>query len=535
MDLLEQRETRGQRGAYNRKRSPRFILFLVAGVVLWLVAIALFLMACAIPASWVPMANESASDEDANSAASPTAIVIERGSGASLPALTAVPALPRPILPTAAVPTEQVATPQATAALPVLVPTVAGQAQESGPARHGSQANQPQAPIQTGTLIDWQYIDGYNHAAIDELSRRFYPDTNLLLARHGVERYQVRFQTLNQHHELTPIRAELFIPTTDVPTEFPLFVYGSGTTGIGNECAPLDELTHGRNWGSYRTHMLSYAAQGYIAILPLWQGYDDLARTHPYFVAELEGPVLLDAARAVYQFFATTAIHQAQPAAALFLGGYSQGGHGAFAADAIAPAYAPELAIKGVIGHASAPNVEALMRETPALAPYIVYAYRDYYGAEVIEPAAVFQEWWLPTFDIDASNKCVDEIYKHYQGGQENIYRPEFRDSLYGKRLDADFPAFKQALDRNNVGSQPSTQVPALLLHGSADPIVTQQTNEAFLRQICQQGKPSTYYLYNNVHHFQTRQYSFVDTVQWMQAILSGIPVRQDCGAFLAQ
>ncbi|MEZ4725704.1 MAG: hypothetical protein R3E79_01060 [Caldilineaceae bacterium] len=42
--------------------------------------------------------------------------------------------------------------------------------------------------------------------------------------------------------------------------------------------------------------MLSYASQGYIAVLPLWQGYDNENGTHPYFVARLEGYLMLDAA-----------------------------------------------------------------------------------------------------------------------------------------------------------------------------------------------------------------------------------------------
>ena len=50
--------------------------------------------------------------------------------------------------------------------------------------------------------------------------------------------------------------------------------------------------------------MLSYATQGYIAVLANWQGFDDPNQTHPYFVAELEGYVMLDVTRAVYDFFA---------------------------------------------------------------------------------------------------------------------------------------------------------------------------------------------------------------------------------------
>jgi len=510
-----------------------FMLWSMAGVALWLGAIGLFLMACAIPANWVPDLRDLGRAPTPLEATATTIAVTETdGSRPAIPAPNApITFTLRPI------DTPQPTLPQETGAnAGTLLPPEANNESNGSPATSGAPlSSAPPLLIQTGGIVDVQLTDSYSVESINALSRDFYPETNFTNARHAVDRYQIRFQTLNQAHELSTIRAELFVPRVDLPTTFPLFVYGSGTTGIGNACAPLDELTRGRNWGSYRTHMLSYSAQGYIAILPLWQGYDDLARTHPYFIAELEGPVMLDAARAIYQFFRTYSDLLAQPAEAVFLGGYSQGSHGAFAADVMAAAYASELPIKGIIGHAGAPSAEELLREAPSLSPYIIYAFRDYYGHEIIDPAFVFQEQWLPTFYGDASSKCVDEVYDYYWGGAANLYQPGFSQSLYNRRIGFDFPAFKEALDQNDVGQTVNPQTPALLLHGSADPIVTPKTNERFMGQLCRQGKSVTYYLYNNVHHFQTRQYSFADTLNWMQTIVAGAPVHSDCATILTR
>lgn len=387
------------------------------------------------------------------------------------------------------------------------------------------------APVRGGTLSNALYMDTVAAAQIDQLSAQFYPASNLLPAKYDVDRYQVYFQTLDESDQTVSVRAEIFFPRVSQWAAFPLFVYGSGTTGIGTNCAPLDEWTRGRNWGNYRTHMLSYAAQGYIAVLPLWQGYDDITRTHPYFVARLEGYLMLDAARAAYNFFAAALSPEivAQPLDAVFFSGYSQGGHGAFAADQFAPWYAPELTIKGVIGHATAPSVEALLRERPALAPYIVYAYSTYYGPYVIAPETVFLPQWLPTFVQDVTTKCVDEVYQYYPQGPTQLYRPEFLNALFSGQLDGDFAAFKQVLDLNYVGTSINVNTPALLLHGAADPIVTPQTNEAFMTQICAMGKRVTYNLYPGIDHFGTRQSAFIDTLQWMQELLNGGSPRSDC------
>ena len=327
-----------------------------------------------------------------------------------------------------------------------------------------------------------QYLDTVAAAQIDELSVQFYPANNQIPARYDIDRYQLIFQTVDENDQPVVVRAELFFPRLTAWSAFPVLVYGAGTTGIGANCAPLDEWTHGRNWGNYRTHMLSYAAQGMIAILPLWQGYDDTARTHPYFVARLEGYLLLDAARAVYNFFASPAPGVlAQPLDAVFFGGYSQGGHGAFAADQFASWYAPELTVKGVIGHATAPSVEALLRERPPLAPYIVHAYSSYYGPYVIAPESVFLPQWLPTFAQDVTSKCVDEVYQYYPVEPDRLYRPEFLNALYGGQLENGFAAFKQVLDLNYAGSAINPDTPAVWRRRAIARMMTGQTSEAII------------------------------------------------------
>gem|GEM_PF-400468 len=387
------------------------------------------------------------------------------------------------------------------------------------------------ALIRGGSISNALYMDTVSTEKINQLGTQFYPASNQVPAQYDVDRYQIYFQTLNESDEIVSVRAEIFFPRVSQWAAFPIFVYGSGTTGIGTTCAPLDESTRGRNWGNYRTHMLSYAAQGYIAVLPLWQGYDDETRTHPYFVARLEGYLMLDAARAAYNFFATPLSPNilAQPLDAVFFGGYSQGGHGAFAADQFASWYAPELPIRGVIGHATAPSVEALLRERPALAPYIVYAYGSYYGSYVIAPENVFLPQWLPTFVQDVTSKCVDDVYAYYPPQAAQLYRPDFLDALFGGQLASGFAAFKQVLDLNDVGNAINPNTPALLVHGATDPVVTPQTNEAFMARICSQGKRVTYYLYPAIDHFVTRQHGFVDTLNWMRAILNGGVPRSDC------
>lgn len=389
-------------------------------------------------------------------------------------------------------------------------------------------------PVFTGAVVEATYLDTFSVDSINELIRQFYPAPNQVQALYAIDRYQIRFETVNELSALVSIRAEIYVPRVSEPTPFPVFAYGAGTTGIGNDCAPLDEVTRQRNWGGYRTHMLSYASQGYISVLPLWQGYDDATRTHPYFISELEGYILLDATRAVYKFFEQppSADILAWPLDAVFYGGYSQGGHGAFAADKMAPWYAPELSVRGIVGHAAAPNVEALMRERPSLAPYIIYAYRDFFGKDIIRPEDVFLPQWVPTFNEDAATKCVDEVYSYYPSNPQQVYTPDFAELLFNKQLGEVYPIFQQTLDMNYAGTWTNIRTPAIMLHGATDPIVTPGTVEEFIGHMCQLGKTITYNLYPGINHFVIRQNSFVDTLQWMEQILNGESPRSDCARF---
>jgi len=358
----------------------------------------------------------------------------------------------------------------------------------------------------------------------DRVVAEFLYGRNLVPSKYAVDTYRIWFRTRDAADQIVSVQADIRFPRVDEPQTFPIFIYGAGTTGIATECAPLNEYFAGREWGDYRAHMTSYAAQGYIAVIANWQGFDDWEQTHPYFIADLEGRVMLDAAQATYDFFAHPPEKDilARPADAVFMGGYSQGGHGTFAAARIASTYAPQIQLKGLIGHAASPDVEGLMCDSPRYSPYIVYAYRDAYGPDIIDPAEVFQPHWLETFDQDTTTKCVDEALSYYSDDPARLYTPAFRQALYNDRLAEAYPAFKAELDANDSNDKTYPFLPILILHGAADPIVKQHTIQSFVSYLCSQGENVTFKLYSGVNHFQARQNSFLDTLTWMGQVLEG-------------
>ena len=369
---------------------------------------------------------------------------------------------------------------------------------------------------------------------MDNVLHAYLPAQTCPVSQYPLDVYRIQFRTRDYMGNEIVVQADLRFPIVATETEFPLFVYGSGTTGIANECATLNEYRDRRAWGNYRAHLSAYATQGYITAIANWQVFDDPDQTHPYFVARLEGYVMLDLTRAIYDFFSDPPSEDilARPADAIFFGGYSQGGHGAFAGDAMAPHYAPELNIVGVVGHAIAPDVEGLMLDSPLYAPYIVYAYRAYYGEEVVNPNDFFQERWMATFEQDVM-KCIDDALGYYPNSPVAQYTPRFRDALQNDQLAVEFPEFKAMLDLNYVGREVNPSTPAIILHGDADPIVRLRTVEPFVRRLCEENKSVTYRVYPGVNHFQIRQSSHLDSLAWMQDIIAGNSPVSDCGLFV--
>ena len=347
---------------------------------------------------------------------------------------------------------------------------------------------------------------------------------------YAVDVYRLQYETVDQEGDIANISAEVYVPYADTEIDFPLILHAAGTTGIGNGCAPLNERALERNWGRYDQHSLAYASQGYVVVLPNGLGFDDPDRIHPYFVAELEARTLLDAARAVYALAEQPSMEGGpiRPNETVFVMGYSSGGHAAFAVRDWAESYAPELSLQGVIGFGPTTNVETLLREDPVFAPYLVYAYRDFYGPEIIDVADVFAAQWVGTFESDVLTKCVDAIFAYYTRSPRTMYTPTFSEILYGGELEK-VPLFASALAANASGLSGGHDVPVLILQGTADTVVTPDSQRAFRDQLCNLGDRVSYFEFTAVAHTDIRWSSFGDVLVWMEQATKGVPLPDSC------
>lgn len=379
-----------------------------------------------------------------------------------------------------------------------------------------------------GSVLDAAYVGRVSPETVRAEAAPLFGGYGPPQAAHSVDAYLIRFATTDLDGELVPITAQLFLPVlAEGESATALFAFGAGTTGVGAACAPSREAAYDHPIGHYREYLQAYAAQGFVAIVPDYLGFDDPTRPQAYFHAVAEGRVLLDAIRATFRFLAQTS-PDVEPPRHVFTGGYSQGGHAAFAAADLRPTYAPEVPLHGMIGFAPTTNVERLLREGPYYAPYIAVSYASVYGSDRFDPADVLHPRWLPSLTADTAAMCVDRAQAHWPFDGSQMYAPGFLSSLTAGTLDQTHPGIKEILDENRTGLS-GHGLPALIVQGGRDVIVRDPTQERFLAELCERDSRVLYLHYPEARHRHTRPAGFEDAVGWMKGIASAGAAPTSC------
>jgi pimeloyl-ACP methyl ester carboxylesterase len=211
----------------------------------------------------------------------------------------------------------------------------------------------------------------------------------------------------------------------------------------------------------------------------------------------------------------------------VFAAGYSQGGHAAFAAADLQSEYAPEVPLTGVIGFGSTNDVTTLLKEGPCYAPYILHTYAELYGSAEIDPGEYLQASWASSLDDDVNRMCVDQFQSYYPANAQRLYRPEFYRSLYGGTLPRDYPRLHARLAENSSGLA-GHRLPALMVQGLDDSVITTPSQNRFVRELSVAGSPVRYVRLAGVRHRNTRAAGFRLSVEWMEGLARGEPPVSD-------
>lgn len=329
----------------------------------------------------------------------------------------------------------------------------------------------------------------------------------------------------------TVVYGRAYLPAAP-QSNLPIFAFASGTTGVGDKCAPSLEQPHISDWANYDSHMTMYASQGYAAVITDYEGMRDPNRIHHYMVGELEGRAVLDSIRALKNLPETA--NRLNPDL-VFLGGYSQGGHAAFWADKIAAKYAPEIKPKGVVGYGPVMSVKQTLADItgtspPAninwFGPYVLYSYQDYYKTNY---GSILLPRWEQSLATDVPAHCIDTVLHYWKAPPTNIYQPDFLQLLASNTLSEQYLAFERDMERNAVGSV-STSSAKRINQGQYDDVVLASQQNLAMPALCQSSTgPVQLVVYPGANHYNTMVRSLNDTLAWMRVLANGGTVPRTC------
>ena len=379
----------------------------------------------------------------------------------------------------------------------------------------------PVSAQRSGDVVSLVFLERLSAAEIDAATEPLFEEFPHPDAIYGVDMYELRFMTRDADGTPVEALASLHLPVSEEGREAPVLAFGSGTTGIGNQCAPSLEQPEIIRWGWYRQNLHAYAGQGIIGVFPDYVGFNNEDIPQRYFSKAAEGHLMLDALRAVrrvYEDHAEDLRTRVRPSARNVTAGYSQGGHAALAALDMNERYAPELQLDGGIGFGSTNSVEMLMKEAAYYSPYIIYSYQQIYGTDMVNPSDFLQERWLPTLEEDVLRMCVNEFQFFYPFEAEPMYTEGFFNALMADRLDEEFPAFKAILDENVTGLDGHGK-PVLQVQGNQDIIVTNPAQREFADRLRSSGVEVELIEMEGVRHRHTRPAGFARSVDFIYEV----------------
>ena len=383
------------------------------------------------------------------------------------------------------------------------------------------------ALAQPGTVLELSATGAYAPGDIDALTAGRFRNGNATppSATTTVDTYLVRYASTWPDGEAAEITAQLFVPR-DVGDPLDVFAFAPGSTGLVEACAPSRPFVERRAFGTYNAYALAYAGQGYVTLMPNYMGFFDVGVIQPYFVRVAEGHAVLDGLRATAAALERLGVEAGVRAG--FVGGYSQGGHAAFAAADLHGGYAPDVPLKGIVGFGPTTDIENVLFDFTYVAPWIVYSY-DTFFPDRIDPADVIREPYLSQLANDAERSCIAGAQAYFPAVPEGLFVPEFALSLVRGTLTETHPELHDLFAENDAGLA-SHGLPAIILQGGEDPVVDIEFQDAFVAALCERDSLVSYPNYLGIDH-ETRYVGFRDAMGWMQTVAGGGAPPSDCGA----
>lgn len=313
-------------------------------------------------------------------------------------------------------------------------------------------------------------------------------------------------------------------PSGPAPTGgFPIVAWAHGTTGFSASCAPSLFTDSGAGKGPYLLPgLLQFLHAGFAVAAADYQGQGVADGVHPYLVGASEGSAVLDATRA------TRLLPGLRTSNTVIIYGHSQGGHAALFAGEMAPSYAPDLHVVGVVAAAPATGLSTLIsivgsppgqRFLPFSIPVAYSWTRDYRD---LPPDDVFTPEGERVAAATVPTGCGSALSAAITS--EHLTPEAVFQSTAGSN-----PVVLAHAKLNDPG-QVRTSPPMLVLQGTADATVPPALTDGFIStKACPIGDIVDYLHVTGATHGTVVFVAAPTIVQWMTARLVGKSAPSTC------
>jgi Secretory lipase len=353
---------------------------------------------------------------------------------------------------------------------------------------------------------------------------------------------RIMYRSTDVHGNPMAVTGTYFEPFNDWPGggPRPLLVYGPGTQGQGDQCAPSRQFNQGIHWRPYLDLAFNYeelfvstmVARGFAIVMTDYQGLGTPG-LHTYVNRVAQGDAMLDAARAAKKLPGTSL----NPDGPLAFWGYSQGGGAAASAAELASRYAPELNVVGTYAGAPPADLKELFpyADGSVLVGAVGYALNSVMTAYP-EHADEIRSKLTPRgedFLFKVADQCVAEtlakfMFRHLQ--------PYFNEDI--KQLVNEEP-FSSLFDEQKLGRL-KPNAPVMILSNRYDPLVPWTGANQLGRDWCAQGADVQFWTNEEppflnkaiVNHALPMLVDGERAMGWIADRFNGLPTTPNCGEF---
>lgn len=364
-------------------------------------------------------------------------------------------------------------------------------------------------------IVETRFEGTLSGAEIERFAAALFEGYEQPVAQYPVEIWEFFVLSSYPDRGLTRVRVQVFVPIMET-TPRGAYLFAPGSTGLINPCRASREHVAGIRWGLYRAHVLTVAGQGFVGILPDYPGFEDDALTQPYFHKETEAANLFNAFAAVDRWLEDR-IPGGLTGLTRVAAGFSQGGHAAFAAADYNDRYSGYLPLDGVIGYGPSTDIGALFQEYPGVAPMLVQSFTRIYGTEAFDPFDILQDRWADRLEYDTTRQCVGGMQSYYPHDAGGLLKKAFLQALRNGTLAETYPSIAEIIEANNAGLG-GHGVPALILQGTNDIVVSTASQTRFVEALRAAGSDVRYLIYDGARH-DTRQIGFYEALSWIDSL----------------